>query len=196
MIKSTNLIAIIGAFSLIGFLGAAPAHAESWTENVTVELTYLGTDLSGREKEYSKRMNFAINDIVRTHYEEMEDDARKAVEAAQKQWGAEHVNTLMAFAMADLARANAINFYGGASRTEADLLINHARIFSLAYPEFPGSYYIEILANISKARLVMITGTEAEAAEYYDKALAAMKQSPGLSNIYRVQIERDYLMVP
>lgn len=173
-----------------------PAYAESWMEDVTVELTYLGTDLSKREKEYSKRMNFAIHDIVTKHYEEMEDNARKALKAAQKEWGAEHVNTLMAFAMTDLARANAINFYGGASRAEADLLINQARIFSLAYPEFPGSYYIEVLANISKARLTMATSIEAEAAKYYDKVLAAMKQSPGISNISRVQSERDYLIVP
>ncbi len=199
MLKTINTIT--RAFALSGILVAMsvlahPAHAESWTEEITVELTYLGTDGSKREKEYSKRMNFAIHDIVTKDYDDMQDDAIKALKAAQKEWGPEHLNTLMAVAMAQLAKANAIDFFGGGTRAEADMLITQARIFATVYPDFPGSYYIGILADISKARLTMATGTEAEAAVYYDKALAAMKQSPGISNISWVQSERDYLIVP
>lgn len=199
MIKSnTAAVAAIG-FSGLLFLASAvlaPASAKSWTEKVRFELTYLGTDLSKREQEYSTQMNVTIHVIVAKHYDDMEVYARKALKAADKQWGAEHVNTEMAVAMAHLARANAIDFFGGASRAEAKELIGRARIFPALYPEFPGSYYIGVLADISEARLVMTTGTEAEAAVYYDKALAAMKQSPGMSNIWRVQGERDFLMVP
>jgi len=199
MLNKINNITVAAGLSGFLFLAnsiSAPAYAESWTEEITVELSYLNTDGSKREKEYSKRMNYAIHNIVTKNYDEMQDDAFKALKAAQDEWGPEHLNTLMAVAMAQLAKANAINFFGGGTRAEADMLITRARIFATVYPEFPGSYYIGVLADISKARLILAQGDEPGAAEFYDKALAAMKQTPGISNISWVQSERDYLIVP
>ena len=198
MTNFTNAAAAVGCSVVLLIASAVPApvYAKSWTEEITNELTYLETDGSKRAKEYSKRMNYAIHDIVSKDYDEMQDDALKAHDAAYEEWGGEHPNTLMALAMAQLAKANAINFFGGGSRAEADLLITNARIVPAVLPDFPGSYYIVILADISKARLTAAQGDEPGAAEFYDKAIAAMKQSPGMSNIFQVQSERDILIVP
>ncbi len=198
MTKSTRIFAVIGAVSLMICLSAvvAPVHAERDVEQVTVELTYLGTDLKKREKEYSRRMNFAIHDIVIKDFEDMQDDAFKALKTAKKEWGDDHINTQMATATAQLAKANAILFFGGGTRTEALELVKQAQIFAALNQEFPGSYYINILADLSIGRLAQSHGENKLAVEYFDKALAAMKQSPGLSNVFWVQSERDYLLVP
>ena len=193
MTKSIASFPAISALIILGISCAAPteASADRITDEVQHEMTFLEPDLAGCGEEYSNHMDFAIHHIVNRNAEPASQEARRALDGAREAWGDDHLYTQMASAMLKLAEANEIELHGGAKLSVASRKIAEARAFIRDNREFPGSYYIDILAYISDARISASFGVNELAKDYYGKALYAMEQEPGMAGNYEIEMEME-----
>ncbi len=193
--KTVMTVARTSAFSLLIALGASQSAAmvEQEKSDVPHELAFLNVDLSKQGEEFSRQMDLAIWGIVTRKVEDAPKEAREALDIAQKEWGDDHLYTQMAAAILKLAEANESQLLGGAHLSKASRKIDEARAFVRANREFAGSYHIDILANISQARVYFSFGVNDLAKDHYQKALYAMEQAPGMAGYSEIELEKDRL---